>query len=295
MTFVAVRFGPKTIRLKSTASTTISALMEEIRDVTNVFPSRQSITWGLPRAQPLPTDAASLALTLEQVGLKRGELLTLTEQSHGPSSEAPRQGGSPIQEAVKIEIAPDNSCLFNAVSYCCTGVANQPAVLRELCVREIRAHPQTYTEVMLGQKVDAYCRWLLDPSHWGGYIEMDILSKHFGVEIAVMHIEEVNLVPVNSCAARERIFLLYDGMHYDSLVFRGFGIPEQRKVGVDDEKATQLAMEVTRLLQTSGAFTNENKMEMKCDRCGARVKGKKGAEEHGRQTGHSSFSQAQKK
>jgi ubiquitin thioesterase OTU1 len=148
---------------------------------------------------------------------------------------------------------------------------------------------------MLGQSVDSYCRWILDPGHWGGYIEMGILSKRFDVEIAVLHIEEANLVPVNGCFARRRIYLLYDGIHYDSLVFRGFGIQEQKIVNCDDEKAQILAMEVVQLLKQSGAFTNENTMEMKCDRCGTVVKGKKGAEAHGKQTGHTSYSQANRR
>jgi ubiquitin thioesterase OTU1 len=121
---------------------------------------------------------------------------------------------------------------------------------------------------------------------------MDILSKHFEVEIAVLHIEGANLVPVNGCGARRRIFLLYDGIHYDSLVFRGFGIPEQRVVAVDDERATQLALDVTRVLRASGAYTNEKTSTMRCDACGRIVKGMKEANEHGRRTGHVSFSQA---
>jgi ubiquitin thioesterase OTU1 len=296
MSFVAVRYNGKTHRLKATADTTIASLMTEIRDLTNVFPSRQSLTWGIRPVQPIPTDGASLGLTLAAVGLKKGELLTLTEQTRGATAESGmRHITSTLEEAIKIEISGDNSCLFNAVSYCCTGNAHRASELREHCIREIRAHPDIYTDAMLGQSVDAYCRWITDPNHWGGYIEMGILSKRFEVEIGVLHIEEANLVPVNNCNATKRIYVLYDGMHYDALVFRGFSTPEQRIVNCDDGKALELAMEVVQLLQQSGAYRNNNTMEMKCDRCGAVVKGKRGAEAHGRQTGHTSYSQARRK
>jgi hypothetical protein len=296
MAFVAVAYNGKRHRLNATANTTIESLMAEIRDVTNVFPSRQSLTWGIRPVIPIPTDADSLSLPLSAIGLKKGELLTLTERARGESAPpVVRHLTSALEEAVKIEIPSDNSCLFNAVAYCCTGSANRGAELRQHCIREIKAHPEIYTEGTLGQPVESYCRWISDPGHWGGYIETSILSKKYEVEIAVLHIEEVNMVPVNGCNASKRIYILYDGMHYDSLVFRGFGIQEQRIVDCDDEKALELALGVTRLLKQAEAYSNENTMAMRCDRCGAIVEGKKGAEAHGRQTGHTSYSQAKKR
>jgi ubiquitin thioesterase OTU1 len=121
---------------------------------------------------------------------------------------------------------------------------------------------------------------------------MDIMSRLYKVEICVLHIEECNMVPVNSCQATKRIFLLYDGIHYDAVVFKGFGVEEVRQVAVDDGTAWELAMQMTTVIQASGGYTNDRTMMMKCDVCGKIVKGKKEANAHGKVTGHAKFSQA---
>jgi rubredoxin len=45
-------------------------------------------------------------------------------------------------------------------------------------------------------------------------------------------------------------------------------------------------------MHASGAFFNENTAAFRCDQCGAIVQGTKGANEHGKATGHINFSQA---
>jgi ubiquitin thioesterase OTU1 len=288
--FFRLRHGSQTYQLTATPDTTVESLMSEIQQATGVFPSRQSISWGYP-PRPISTDSGSLPLTLSSLGLARREMLTLTERT---PETAPVHGGSRLDRAVRIEVPADNSCLFNAIAYLCTGSKTRGGELRAHCISEIRDNPARFTEATLGTSVDAYCRFLSDPQHWGGYIEMDILSRRFAVEIAVLHIEGCRIVPVNSCDATRRIYLLYDGIHYDPVVFRAFGAEEVRTVQRDDEKAAELALTMTRVLQAAGSFTNERTMTMRCDKCGAMFKGSKEAEAHGRATGHSRFSQASK-
>lgn len=288
MTFKA-RFEGKTFPLVCIPDSTIEELMAEIRDTAGIMPSRQEISYGFP-AQKLPTDSKSLSKTLRELGIVRRELFTVTYRT-ATQNQAPIHMKSSLTEAIKHEIPADNSCLFNSISYLCTGSSNRGPELRQVVITEIRGHPDIYTPAMLGCSVDEYCRWISHPDHWGGYIEIQILSKHFQVEICVLHIEDCHIVPVNSCHADQRIFILYDNIHYDAVVFRGFGIEERRKVKVTDEVASTLALDMARLLQRAGAYTNPKTATMKCDNCGKICQGRNEAEQHGKVTGHCSFSQ----
>ena len=46
------------------------------------------------------------------------------------------------------------------------------------------ADPFTYNDGFLGKENAEYCKWILDKNHWGGAVELSILSKHFAREIA---------------------------------------------------------------------------------------------------------------
>lgn len=41
----------------------------------------------------------------------------------------------------------------------------------------VKADRERYNEAFLGKPVEEYARWILDPSKWGGAIELSILSK----------------------------------------------------------------------------------------------------------------------
>jgi ubiquitin thioesterase OTU1 len=47
----------------------------------------------------------------------------------------------------------------------------------------------TYNEGFLGQENDAYQAWILDKQHWGGAIELSILSQHYGRVICAYDIQ----------------------------------------------------------------------------------------------------------
>jgi ubiquitin thioesterase OTU1 len=219
-------------------------------------------------------------------------MFTLSKKPAGGEPGAPTQMKSLISEAIKYEIAADNSCLFNAVSYLCTGNPNREHELRQHVISEIRSKPDIYTELTLGCPPAEYCKWILDPAHWGGYIELEIFSRLYNVEICVLDIEKSSMVPVNACSATKRIFVLYDNTHYDAVVFRGFGVQEAKIVNCDDDMALKLGLELVEILHKAGAYMNENTGMLKCDRCGKLVRGKKEANDHANATGHVDFSQA---
>ena len=287
-----LKYDRQTYELSTVLETTVADLMNEIKLLTDVFPSRQVITYGFP-SKTIPTDAKSLNLTMEQLGIKKREMFTLTlKQDAEQGFDHPT---STVLSCEKFPINADNSCLFASISYLCTGSVNQAYSLRQHCIKVIRENPQKYDEATLGTSNSDYCKWLSDMNHWGGYIEIGILAEYFNVEICVLHIEEGNVVPVNPTNSDKRIFILYDNIHYDAVIFKVFGDPPEKKiVSCDDEKAMQLAKEMMGIIRTAGGFTNTKKDYYQCEKCGKICHGSAEADKHARATGHVNFVQAAK-
>jgi hypothetical protein len=88
-------------------------------------------------------------------------------------------------------IAADNSCLFNAVAYLMEGSLTMSGDLRQLIASVVMSDPETYSEATLSKPCDEYCKWIMDPSSWGGAIEISILSAYYQTEIAAIDCQTV--------------------------------------------------------------------------------------------------------
>lgn len=78
--------------------------------------------------------------------------------------------------------------------------------------------PVFYTEAVLGQPPHEYCNWILNPQHWGGEIELLILSRYYHRQIAAFDIKSTKCYIYGKDEGfTERAMLLYDGVHYDPL------------------------------------------------------------------------------
>ncbi|XP_078309653.1 ubiquitin thioesterase OTU1-like [Crassostrea virginica] len=79
--------------------------------------------------------------------------------------------------------------------------------------------PVNFSEAFLGKTINAYCQWILKPDFWGGAIEISILSQYFNVEIAVVDTQSCRIDRFGEDKYyKERIFVIYDGIHYDPLI-----------------------------------------------------------------------------
>lgn len=90
--------------------------------------------------------------------------------------------------------------------------------MREIIANAVAADPNEYSEAFLGRPNAEYCEWILKSDAWGGAIELSILSKFYGLEIAV--IDSINAI-INRFGEdqhyTQRVFLIFDGIHYDPL------------------------------------------------------------------------------
>ena len=53
----------------------------------------------------------------------------------------------------------------------------QAGACRRVIAAEVAGDPETYSEAFLGRPNADYCRWILGSDHWGGAIELSILSR----------------------------------------------------------------------------------------------------------------------
>ena len=82
--------------------------------------------------------------------------------------------------------------------------------LRSIIAQNIQANKDTYSAVVLDQQPDDYCRWIQSEDAWGGAIELDILSKHFDIEISSIDVQTLRTDRFNERSAK-RCILVYSG------------------------------------------------------------------------------------
>ena len=64
------------------------------------------------------------------------------------------------------------SHLRAAVSYVTAQTRSHASQLRRVVADAVTADPVEWSAVVLGKEPDEYCRWILDPTKWGGAIEL---------------------------------------------------------------------------------------------------------------------------
>ncbi|CAE7256333.1 YOD1, partial [Symbiodinium sp. CCMP2592] len=162
-------------------------------------------------------------------------------------AEKPRQG-----RMTRHVIDADNSCLFNSIAYALEGRATDKApTLRETVAAIILSSPDVWTEVVLGKSPEEYADWIQDPEHWGGGIELAVLSDHYEAEIAAFDCQSLRVdIFGEGKGYQQRALLIYDGIHYDVLVREALpGDPEEVALfGVADAAALEEARQIAKAI-----------------------------------------------
>ena len=209
-----------------------------------------------------------------------------------PADQTPNKSGLIM---IRHIIPADNSCLFNAISYNLnSNTAFHPEESRQIVAGFILSDPTYYTP-LLEKPPDIYADWILKESSWGGEIEMTILSKHFGIQIVAIDIKTLQCFYYNE--AKKRMYVLYDGIHYDSLVRR---VCEEIKEGeetlfdIADIYALNGALVVANDLRKRKQYTDLAGFGIQCQICFEGLKGEKETVEHSKKTGHFNFREVNK-
>lgn len=225
------------------------------------------------------------------------------------------------QPVTRKIIDADNSCLFNAIGYLLMGEKSfithfNPMSYRKIVAEAVQQDEVTYNAEMLGKPAAEYAAWIVNPDKWGGEIELFVLAKHFGVEIAAVDIRTGNLLVYGERRAApgatagenkteeetlmssvRRIYVIYDGVHYDAAIrakgpLPGLGISAEITVFSPQDAETQAeVLALAAALRESKQFVNLSTGSLQCKVCFAVLGGEAAAVEHAKLTGHQNFGQ----
>lgn len=197
-------------------------------------------------------------------------------------------------EAVKIDIPDDNSCLFNAIYYLIQ--KEEPNELRQIVSSIILSNPEKYNALYLNMEPMEYVRNIMDPTQWGGAIELQILSEYYKTEICAFSIETgIPFLYGEGNDFRERIYIVYNGVHYDALViaFDG-GIKEVDNIKIFSSQDLDYFEDFKKLIEKykkKGMYYNPNQIQVLCKTCQIVMISQKEIQNHAIQTKHNNFVQ----
>ncbi|CAK4250819.1 unnamed protein product [Aphanomyces euteiches] len=286
---IKVNCSQGSLRLSGLApDTTILQLKLRLLQETGLPPDHQTLLSGYP---PKPVVGEDDAL-LTSVGITSGSAIMLKEEVTLASAKP-----SKVKFVRKV-IAADNSCLFNAIGYCLgKGDKSNGPTLRNIVKDTILSTPSVYNETFLGRSVDEYCAWILNDRSWGGEIELSILSAHFKVEMLVFDVVSMTrLCYGEDQGFTQRLFLLYDGIHYDAIAETGHPgpTPDKTLFAINDfakvENASVLAVEAHQNHQ----YTDLGGFSIQCMQCRKAFTGQSQAQAHANETGHYEFGEVRR-
>lgn len=159
----------------------------------------------------------------------------------------------------------------------------------------VQDDPVTYNEAMLGKPPAEYCTYIANPQIWGGGIELAVFAKRHRCEIAALDVRTKRaLIFGEHSGYSKRIYLIYDGLHYDALHRREYGGGVTTVFDVTDEAAMASALKVTADAHASRQFTDTANFTLRCGACGKGIVGERDALAHARETGHTNFQEFSK-
>jgi len=202
-------------------------------------------------------------------------------------------------------VSADNSCLFTAVAYCLSGELQSAAesrrssvFLREIIANAVAADPIRYSEAFLERPNQDYVKWIKKSDSWGGAIELAILAEFYNMQISVVDID-AQTPHISSFGEGQnypqRIFLIYDGTHYDPLYFEPFGGNARTTIFPTSNLTVMgLAMQLGHQTKAAREYTDTKNFTLRCQICNTLLKGQKEAENHAQMTGHDAFAEVKK-
>ena len=262
--------------------------------------------------QPPPSNGSTVLSTPFSAGIGTYSDQTMAHQPEKPLSLSRKSTTSSLEppelplpthaSTLLLRIMPDdNSCLFRAFGSAFFGAMDNMAELRSIIAQQIQANKDVYSAVVLEKEPDDYCRWIQTEGAWGGAIELDILSRHFEIEICSIDVQTLRVDRFNEGKAT-RCILVYSGIHYDTIALSPSDPPykssyappdfDTKVFDAQDNIVLDKAVELCKVLQGRHYFTDTAKFGVKCNQCGGSFVGENGALEHAKKTGHWDFGEA---
>lgn len=287
-----------------TSSSSIATLISRLSRLTDIPFQKLAVLRGYP---PKPIIVTSAEASLESLGIKNNDTLIAREdpsaaclkevpapaETHtAVEVKAASAGHSRWKQLVLKEIPSDNSCLFNAVAFTLEKTMELAPILRQTVASIIESDPSAYNDALLGKPPPQYVDWILKPSSWGGGVELQILSDYYQCEMAAIDVQTLNVYIYGSEKHfSKRIYLIYNGIHYDTVVGVTQDDKQQSVFDPQDQDAFSMARSIAETAHTAHQFVDTGTFTLRCNECGASIKGQEQALAHAKDTRHTSFSE----
>mmetsp|Transcript_125595 Transcript_125595/g.361101 ORF Transcript_125595/g.361101 Transcript_125595/m.361101 type:complete len:295 (+) Transcript_125595:49-933(+) len=289
---LGVRYAGKTVSISLDDGATAAQLSAAIERECGVEPARQLLKGGVP-PRPLDVAANGGASPLADLGVRDRDRLILDEIEKPPGPLAPEAVG----EVERCVIPSDNSCLFSSI-ITALGLQEKatPQALREVVRAKILSDPGEFDiqlQAETGKDSAAYAEWICKSDSWGGFVDLHILSTHLDVQICAIDIKSgaVHSFP-HEPVGDSRLYLLFDGIHYDCIVAKAPAAGG--RFSVKDDLTMSKAVAVAMDLKEKKQYTDTAHFTLQCQHCFKLLTGEKDAQDHAKETGHFNFQEAPK-
>ena len=199
-------------------------------------------------------------------------------------------------EPTRRFVDSDNSCLFSSIGYL---IDNKN--FNETTKLQYRQLLTNYIEdnnidiAMLGMSKQEYINNIQNPSTWGGAIELKLFSDMFQVEIASIDVQS-NRVDIfgQDKGYPQRIFVLYNGVHYDPLVmaYTEDNVDDITTFASDDSQTLIEFQNHVKIYNEAGDFVDPSNMnQFECDQCKTVFESQMDAYDHANNYQHWSFNE----
>ncbi|XP_018021281.1 ubiquitin thioesterase OTU1 isoform X2 [Hyalella azteca] len=258
-------------------------------------------------------DAANLVQQTAQPSKKVSSIPKLDRQEETTHSKAPKRSasgkiktgrasetsvmlppGSAHGVLQKLEVPSDNSCLFASMVYVLHGSICSSRVqdLRREVAEAVRMRHDLIPDEVLDKPRAQYCAWIIRDQSWGGEIELAVLSDLYAVEIVTVDARTARINRFGESSKYPlRVFLLYDGIHYDPLHMESPVVNGMyyTSFSSNDDAILAQALELASQAHASGSFTNTDNFTLQCGQCGLKLRGETEAVQHAKSTAHTAF------
>jgi len=283
-----------------TLSSRVSDLKQKISELTNIHKDWIKIRQGYP---PKEVDLSEDDKELSYLPFRSGDSLIVEEDRSLQRVVTQKRMDDVIQKQslqsrgmlLRKVVPADNSCLFTSIHALTNNAIIDPSCaksMRDLIAGVVLSDPEMYSSAFLGMSNNAYCKWIMNSDSWGGAIEIAILSKYYEMEIDVVDTQSGRIDRFGEDQNyKERILVIYDGIHYDPLMLEPFenNGDLQTIFSTNDASLLSQAMEIADEAKASKQFTDVANFTLKCLICQKRLTGQSDAQQHAKATGHISF------
>lgn len=284
---------------------TISVLKEQVSILSEIPVASIKLLFGFP-----PKFIQKLEGTIEDVGLKSGDTIIAEVDSSSANVQqiqvqtesnilkhvTEQEVGDEVPLILRKVVPADNSCLFTSMGFVLGGKIDLGSgnYMREIIANAVKDNQIEFSEAVLGKPNEDYCEWIRNPNSWGGAIEVSILSNFYGIEIAVIDTQSGSISKFGEDKDYpHRVFLIYDGIHYDPLYLESPFTPGeiQTLFPTNDDRMLDAAQMLANEAKSSKQYTDVNRFTLKCLDCGYIMIGQTQAQEHAKLTAHNNFNE----